>query len=130
MSKPNILCVDDQREVLAAVKRELTPFSAEYEIVECESASEADEVLSDLKNENQNLALIICDHIMPGENGVDFLAKIDASDNFPNTKKVLLTGLASHQDTIKAINEAHIDHYFEKPWDSDNFVSVIKKLLA
>jgi len=130
MSKSNILCVDDQREVLSAIKRELTPFTAEYEIVECESASEADEVLADLNKDNQNIALIVCDHIMPGENGVDFLARINASGNYPNTKKVLLTGLAGHQDTIKAINDAHIDHYFEKPWDSGDFVSVIAKLLA
>ena len=129
MSKPNIICVDDQREVLSAIKRELDAFSTDFNIVECESASEADEVVNELNDENQTIALIICDHIMPGENGIEFLARINKDDRFNQTKRMLLTGLASHQDTIKAINEAQIHYYLEKPWDSDELVAVVKKLI-
>jgi two-component system chemotaxis response regulator CheY len=35
---------------------------------------------------------------------------------FKETRKILLTGQANHADTIRAVNEAHIDNYFEKPW--------------
>jgi len=130
MNKPNIICVDDQREVLNAIKRELDVFSTEFNIVECESASEAEEVVNELNDENQTIALIICDHIMPGENGIEFLARINKDDRFMQTKRMLLTGLASQQDTIKAINEAQIHYYLEKPWDSDELVTVVKKLIG
>ena len=130
MSKQNILCVDDQREILSTVKRELSVFEDAYTIVECESATEAEEVLNELMEENQTVSLIICDHIMPGENGVDFLVRLNQDTRFKGIPRILLTGLASHQDTIKAINEAKIDYYLEKPWNSDELVSVVRKLIA
>lgn len=129
MNKQNIICMDDQREVLSAIKRELEVFSTDYNIVECESASEAEELFREFKETNQTIALIICDHIMPGENGIDFLARMASEGNLKNIKSIVLTGLASHQDTIKAINEAKIDYYLEKPWDSEEFVSIVRKLI-
>jgi len=129
MSKANIICVDDQREVLSAIKKDLESFSDNFNIVDCESAGEADEVIEDLLNDGESIALIICDHIMPGENGIDFLAKINNSEKLKNVKKLLLTGLATQQDTIKAVNEAQIDYYLEKPWDSTEFVGAVKKLV-
>lgn len=129
MSKPVILCVDDQREVLSAVCREMNIFESDFEIIESESAREAEEVMNELNQNNQSIAVIICDHIMPGENGVDFLARLNQDNRFNSIRKILLTGLASQQDTIKAINEAKIDFYLEKPWDSEELVSVVKKLI-
>ncbi len=129
MSKPVILCVDDQREVLSAIRRELGVFESDYELVESESAREAEEVMNELNKSDQTIALIICDHIMPGENGVDFLARMNLDSRYKNTRKILLTGLASHHDTIKAINEAQIDFYLEKPWNTEKLVSVVKTLL-
>jgi len=129
MSKLNIVCIDDQREVLAAVKRDLEIIAEDYEIVECESAKEAEEVLEELYSEGNEVALIICDHIMPGENGIDFLARLNFEARYQKTKKIVLTGLATHQDTIRAINDAKIDIYIEKPWAQDSFIESVKKLL-
>lgn len=130
MSKPVILCVDDQQEVLSAVHREISVFESDYEIIDCESAPEAEEVINEINVADRNIALIICDHIMPGENGIDFLARLNKDDRFKNIRRIILTGLASHQDTIKAINEAKIDYYLEKPWNSDELVSIVQKLLG
>lgn len=130
MSKPVILCIDDQREVLSAVRREISVFESEYEIIDCESAAEAEEVINELNEADAKVVLFICDHIMPGENGIDFLSRLNKDDRFKSSRRILLTGLASHQDTIKAINEAHIDFYLEKPWDSDELVNIVRKLLA
>ena len=129
MSKPAILCIDDQREVLSAVHREISVVESEYEIIDCESAKEAEEIISELNAADRRIALIICDHIMPGENGIDFLARLNKDDRFKTIRRILLTGLASHQDTIKAVNEAHIDYYLEKPWKSDELVGIVRKLL-
>ena len=89
MSKANIICVDDQREVLSAIKKDLESFSNDYNVVDCESASEADEVITDLINDGEPIALIICDHIMPGENGIDFLARTSNDELISTVKRLL-----------------------------------------
>ncbi|MEJ2544343.1 MAG: response regulator [Calditrichaceae bacterium] len=130
MKKPNIICIDDQREVLAAIKKDLDFFTPAFKIVDCESAAEAYEIMNDLHADNEEVAVIICDHIMPGENGIDFLTRLNQDQKFLYTKKFILTGLANHSDTIQAINEAEINAYLEKPWEKEEFVTIVKKLLT
>jgi len=130
MKKLNILCVDDQREVLAAIKKDLEIFTPAFTINDCESAAEAEEILNELNQDDEEVALIICDHIMPGENGIDFLTRVNTDPRFLYTKKFILTGLANHNDTIQAINDAEINAYLEKPWSQEEFVTIVKKLLT
>ncbi|MGD9900148.1 MAG: response regulator [Calditrichaceae bacterium] len=130
MAKLNILCIDDQREVLAALKKDLEYFSPIVNLIDCESAGEADEVLNELDSEGQLVAVIICDHIMPGETGVDFLSRLNKDDRFVLTRKLLLTGLATHQDTIQAINQANLDRYIEKPWEKQDLIDAVKILFT
>ncbi len=130
MEKVHIICIDDQREVLAAVQKDLALFEPIAEIIECESAEEAEEVLEDLFAEEKPVAMIISDHIMPDENGVEFLARLQKDDRFKNVASILLTGLATHQDTIEAINKARITHYIEKPWKAEDLQNKIKIILT
>ncbi len=130
MDKLKIICLDDQRDVLAALRKDLELLSGAVTVIACESAVEADEVLDVMDKHAEEPALIICDHVMPGKNGIDFLVEFRKSGRFPKTKMVLLTGLATHRDTIEAINEAHIDHYIEKPWDGTDLVRTVEKLLT
>lgn len=119
MDKLHILCIDDQREVLTSVSLDIACFSDHVVIEECESAEEAWELLGELSAKNANIALFICDYLMPGVNGVDLLAQVAKDPRFPHARKILLTGQAGHKDTINAINHAHIDYYLEKPWNAD-----------
>jgi two-component system chemotaxis response regulator CheY len=130
MPTKNIICIDDQREVLTAVRKDLEQVAGDYEILDCESAKEAEEVLEDLYREGEEICLIICDHIMPGENGIDFLTRLNDEAKYQKTKKMILTGLATQQDTIKAINEAKIDCFIEKPWDQTQFTGALKEMLG
>ena len=130
MEQIQIICVDDQRDVLAALLKDLDVFEAVFPVSDCESAQEARELLEEFDEKGMPAGLIICDHIMPEQNGIDFLAEIAEDTRFAKIKKLLLTGLATHADTIRAINNAHIDHYIEKPWQSDELADIIKKLLT
>ncbi|MCC8116986.1 MAG: response regulator [Planctomycetes bacterium] len=130
MEKIYIICVDDQRDVLSSVLRDLRPFSEWTILEECESADEALDVLHDLEITEKPLGLIVCDHIMPGTLGVDFLAKVEKSRHFRHVKKILMTGQATHQDTINAINFAKIDAYIEKPWDGEKLRETVRRLLT
>ncbi len=127
---PIILCIDDQREVLSAVVKDLEIFEKSFEIMQAESVKEAKELINEADSHGEKIALVICDHIMPQENGITFLGEFNSDSRFRTTKKILLTGLASHQDTIDAINVASIDSYIEKPWDGDDLISKVKRMLT
>lgn len=130
MDKPHIIVVDDQRDVLTTVLKDLEGFSDYFKMDECESAEEAKELLDEIDGEGEAAALIVCDHIMPDQNGVDFLIELNNDSRFRHTRKLLLTGLATHKDTITAINAARIDRYIEKPWDKEALIGVVKVLLT
>lgn len=130
MDKLTIIYVDDQREVLSTLSKDLQVFEKLVNVEECESANEALELMNDIDASGDHIAVIISDHIMPGKSGVEFLTETNNDDRFPHTKKMLLTGQATHQDTITAINQARIEKYIEKPWSSDDIVEAVQILLT
>lgn len=125
-----IVCVDDQREVLSSLSEDLTVFEDQIIIEECESAREAWEVIENIDQAGDHLAIIITDQVMPDQSGVELLKKLIEDGRFPFTRKILLTGLATHQDTIEAINKTSLDRYIEKPWSQAELHTAIKSLLT
>lgn len=130
MENITILCVDDQAEVLDAVVRDLRPLQKFFRVEEAGSAEEAKKIIDETVRSGDYVGLVISDHVMPGETGVELLGAIFRDDRLADTKKILLTGQANHADTIRAINEARIDNYFEKPWKPEDLVATAKKLLT
>lgn len=130
MEKINIICVDDQPEVLDSVLRDLRPLAKFFRIEECESAAAVQTLLDEIADSGDQLGLVVSDHVMPGKNGVDLLGEISRDERFAGTRKILLTGQATHADTIRAVNEAHIDSYFEKPWKPHELLAQAKHLLT
>ncbi len=130
MEKLNVICVDDQREVLSAVLQDLEPLHQWLNIEDCESAGEVLELMDELDAEGEMIALIISDHVMPGKTGVELLTEVSQDSRFVRTRKVLLTGQATHTDTINAINSAGIDRYFEKPWKASQLIECVRNLVT
>ena len=130
MPELNIICVDDQRDVLAALRKDLAVFEEAFELIDGESAADASEVMDEIDAAGGYVALLICDHVMPEKTGVDFLTEVHHDLRFIHTRKLLLTGLATHEDTIEAINQADIDYYVEKPWNPDRLVAAVKTLVT
>lgn len=130
MEKVNIVCVDDQREVLSAVLKDLAPLAVAFHIEDCESADEALALIDELDAEGEHVALIISDHVMPEKTGVELLTEVSLDPRFRFTRKVLLTGQATHADTIEAINNARIERYFEKPWQAERLLEAAKRLVT
>ncbi|MFY0598709.1 MAG: response regulator [Cyclobacteriaceae bacterium] len=130
MEKIHIICIDDQRNVLNALVSDLQLLESHYSIEECESATEAWDLIDEIYDKGNFVGLIITDHVMPENTGVDFLKKLKMDGRFESTKKVLLTGQATHQDTIEAINSTGLNHYIEKPWDKEKLLHIVKSLLT
>ena len=130
METINIICVDDQQEVLDSVMRDLRPLASHVRLEEASSVADCMQLLEQIDDDGDHVALVISDQVMPGETGTELLGKIAADRRFAKTRKVLLTGQATHADTINAINDGHIDNYIEKPWQPEKLLSVVKRLLT
>ena len=116
MTKPILLSVDDDPDVLRAIERDLrTQYGAEYRVIGTESPEKALDILRQLKIRNDSVALMLADQRMPRMNGVEFLQ--EGMQLFPEAKRALLTAYADTGAAISAINEANINYFFMKPWD-------------
>jgi len=116
VTRPVLLVVDDDPQVLAAVRRDLRGrYREHYTIVSAGSGQEAVATIGELKSRGDQLAMIISDQRMPGMRGHEVLAK--SRDAYPLARRVLLTAYSDIDAAVKAINEAHLDHYLSKPWD-------------
>jgi thioredoxin reductase (NADPH) len=130
MPRPVLLTVDDDREVLRAIERDLRrQYAGDYRVLRAESGDAAMEILRELKLRNNPVALFLVDQRMPGLSGVQFLEQ--AIELYPEAKRVLLTAYADTDAAIAAINEAGINHYLLKPWDppEQNLYPVLDDLL-
>jgi thioredoxin reductase (NADPH) len=116
MTKPTLLAVDDDPQVLAAVARDLrSRYGEDYRVLQASSGNEALEVVDSLLERGDIVALFLVDQRMPIMEGTELL--LEARTRFPDAKKVLLTAYADTAAAIQAINEVELDHYLMKPWD-------------
>jgi len=116
VNKPVLLVVDDDAQVLAAVRRDLLArYRESYTVVSASSGEEALATVRELKARGDSLAMVISDQRMPGIQGTEVLAR--SREVYPLARSVMLTAYSDIDAAIKAINEAHLDHYLSKPWD-------------
>ena len=116
MTKPIILAVDDEPQVLNAVERDLRRhYRGDYRVVKATSGAEALEAVRQLKQRNAPIALFLADQRMPIMSGTEFLAEVRKLS--PDARKVLLTAYADTEAAIESINTIGLDYYLMKPWD-------------
>jgi thioredoxin reductase (NADPH) len=116
MTKPVLLTVDDDPDVLAAVARDLRKrYARDYRVLRADSGAAALELLGELKKRSEPVALVLSDQRMPGMDGVTLLS--ETMKNHPKSKRMLLTAYADIEAAIGAINESRVDYYLLKPWD-------------
>jgi thioredoxin reductase (NADPH) len=130
-AKPAILAVDDDAPVLRAIERDLRArYADDYRVIGAGSAADALEVVRELTQRDDPVALFLVDQRMPSMTGTEFL--VEALPLQPNAKRVLLTAYADTDVAIRAINEIRLDQYLLKPWDppEEKLYPVVDDLLA
>lgn len=125
-----ILIVEDELEVMDALVKDLENFETTFPVETANDTTEAIKVIDYIQDHGHKIGLILCDHVLPGKNGVDLLIELQKNDNTMKSKKVLVTGQAGHEDTILAINKADLDHYIAKPWTEEELQKVVRDQLT
>jgi len=115
-----ILFVDDERQILRALKRLF--IDSAYETVFMDNGEDALAYLED--NEVQ---LIISDIRMPSMNGFDLLKKV--KEKYPLTLRVALSGYTDSKKIYKALEENIAKMYMFKPWDNKELVNIIDQMM-
>jgi thioredoxin reductase (NADPH) len=129
-AKPVIVAVDDDPQVLAAIRKDLRDaYAKDYRIVAARSGASALESVQELHRRGDEVALFVVDERMPQMSGTAFL--LAAGPHYPDAKKVLLTAYADTEAAIRSINEVGLDHYLLKPWQprEDQLYPILDDLL-
>jgi diguanylate cyclase (GGDEF)-like protein len=106
--KRTLLLVDDEENILAALKRILRRDG--YDILTAGSGQQGLELLA-----QREVDVIISDQRMPTMTGVEFLRR--AKSMYPETVRIVLSGYTELQSIADAINEGAIYKFLTKPWD-------------
>jgi DNA-binding NtrC family response regulator len=115
-----ILLVDDEANVLSALKRAL--FDEPLEIVSVTSAEEALVIMKTAR-----FKVVVSDERMLGMQGSEFLVQVRTEH--PYTIRIMLTGHATVAAAMKAVNEGEIYRFFAKPWDDDHLKYAIRSAI-
>lgn len=118
-----VLLVDDEQNILSALKRELSDwaYASGLEILTAGLAKTGLEILA---QKGADTVIVVSDLKMPQMKGSDFLQIV--RDTYPDIVTILLTGFSETEEVIKAVR-AGIFNYILKPWDSEYLLSEIKK---
>ncbi len=115
-----ILCVDDEPNILSALKRMISLEG--FQVVTADSGAQALALMAE-----QTFHVVISDMQMPAMTGVELLDQV--RQKWPHTMRVLLTGNAEVGGAIAAINQGEIYRYLTKPWDDAELLGVIKSAI-
>ncbi len=125
MTEPNVkattytvLFVDDEPNILRAIKRAL--FTMDITLLLADSGAKALELMSQTE-----VHVVISDMKMPQMSGAELLEQV--AINYPETFRVVLTGYADIESTIKAVNQGKIHRYLQKPWDNQELIAVVEE---
>jgi thioredoxin reductase (NADPH) len=116
--RPAIVIVDDEPAALGDMLDALARrFGGDYRVVPFLSARAALESVTKLKDENDEIALVIADQRMPEMTGRDFLAKVRSVA--PTAKRALIVNWGDHEASpaiLQACALGELDNYLYKPW--------------
>ena len=124
-----VLCVDDEPVVTDSLRRLLSKHLKEAQVIEvAHGAAEALEVIEELREDGIELQAVVADYLMPDVKGDELLVRIHAE--YPRVKKIMLTGQSDIGGVKRAINDADLYRFLEKPWSNEDLVLTLRGALA
>ena len=121
----NILVVDDNaitREILVSYIKSFK-FSVSY-------ASNGEEAIAQLKNEQSDFDLILMDWRMPGKDGIEVARQIRADESLSHQPKIVITSAFGRDVLAQLVEEAELDGYLVKPLTPSSLFDAIMQVFG
>jgi putative nucleotidyltransferase with HDIG domain len=119
-ARPLVLVVDDNRELLEFLARQL---ASEFRVRIAERAEEARRIAS-----GEAPAIVVSDVMMPGASGTELLRDLRADPRLAHVPVILVTAKADLQSKIENLEEG-ADDYLAKPFSIAELRARIRSLL-
>lgn len=120
-SKPTILVVDDNKDIVWLIKESLSPA---YAVEEAFSVEEAFRLM-----ENRTPALIITDIMMPDIDGLELISRIKSDKFTRHIPLIVVSARISESDQAEGL-DLGADAYLTKPFSSVVLRSVVNRLMT
>ena len=101
----SVLLIDDEKSLVQLYAEALSTH------FDCDVASGARE--AGFMMHKKQYKVVVCDHLMPGGNGLSFLVHV--REEYPNTQRILVTGYMKPEMLLRSVNEAALYRYLLKP---------------
>lgn len=115
--KGAVLVVDDEKPLSALYAEALSPI---FDVDTASSVREAGFLLH-----KKSYKVLVCDHLMPGGNGLSFLVHV--REEYPNTQRVLVTGYMKPEMLLRSVNEAALYRYLLKPVSLPELIKTVEE---
>ena len=116
MTADTVLFVDDEQNILNAVKRLF--MSDTIDVLTASTALEGMELMK-----RNTVAVIVSDNMMPGMNGIAFLEWTKTVS--PDSVRILMTGYADLHSAIESINRGEVFRFVTKPWNDAELSQIV-----
>ena len=118
--KANVLFVDDERQVLVALR---ALFRSQYQVFIANSGEEALDIIR-----REPIHVIVSDQRMPKMLGHELLHQV--KEIRPSAVRLLLTGYSDLSAIIHSINEGEVFRFINKPWDNTEIRLTIENAVS
>ena len=111
-----VLLVDDEQPLLDMY---LSALSGIFDVAVAANAREADGLLK-----QRAFKVVVADHLMPVETGLNFLIRM--REAFPSMQRVLVTGYMKPEMVVRSVTEAAVFRYLTKPVAMSELIQVLR----
>ena len=113
----SVLLIDDEKTLVQLYAEALGPH------FDCDTANTARE--AGFMMHKKQYKVVVCDHLMPGGNGLSFLVHV--REEHPNTQRILVTGYMKPEMLLRSVNEAALYRYLLKPVSLPELVKTVQE---
>jgi response regulator RpfG family c-di-GMP phosphodiesterase len=117
-----VLYVDDEQPLLSSFVSMLR--KEDVEVHTLNDPTRIDTVLTQVGP----FALVVSDQRMPGKDGAAVLETV--ARTHPETIRIMLTGHADFDATLRALNQGGISKFVSKPWNDDDLCCLIRDAIT
>jgi len=121
MTKPRILFVDDEQNILDGLRLLLRPLRSQWDMAFAASGVEALKIM-----ETESFDVVVSDMRMPGMDGAQLLAEV--AGRSPETVRMILSGYSDQASVMRTVKLAH--QYLSKPCPAEELKNAVSKALS